>query len=95
MGWFQQKPKKNYRDGSELLKRGHSLKCGILRINEESHTVSVIAFCLQMSAMTSASVEIKADITENGKIISVKYSCKATSNGRCKHAHATLLFCVD
>ena len=71
------------------------LKCGILRINEESHTASVIAFCLQMLAMTSALVEINVDIIESGEIISVKCSCKGSSNRRSEHAFATLPFCVE
>ena len=47
-----------------------------LRINEESHTVSVIAFCLQMSVMTSALIELNADITKVKKLFRLSVPTK-------------------
>lgn len=92
--WTGDNPKqKNIHDAQRILSAGHLIKCGINREKSDKNVNVITALCIQTSHMKEKPHEINANISKNGKIISVTCSCKAGKGEKCKHAVATLFYC--
>lgn len=84
---------RNYVYAEKLLRAVHITKCGINAVQTRSDEVSFWAQCLSTSAPRDKPHDINGIIDKNGKVLSVKCSCKAGLGEKCKHSIAALLYC--
>ncbi|XP_039312415.1 uncharacterized protein LOC105199508 [Solenopsis invicta] len=61
--------------------------------DDNNDIFEITAFCLQTSDLKGVPHEIKGNINKEGKVISMKCSCKAGLGSACKHILAVLFYC--
>ena len=80
---------RNFIEGESVLNVGHVMLCDRLSEQQDNVCKLFITFCMQSSNLRNHPHEIKGSISFNGKIIDVKFSCKA---GLSKNAVVVFLF---
>lgn len=83
---------RNFIGGEMLINAGHVVFCGKMP-DDNSEIFEITAFCLQTTDLKSVPHEIKGKINKEGKVISMKCSCKADLGSACKHILAVLFYC--